>query len=173
MEIQLHLHVSIIPTETPFTAVFVYAQNLRHRQTILQNGWTNTLTLKLQKPFCPHHMHLRLSKRCKITKISDKTQALRSRVRANMAPRSSWIQAPSKREQPEAIETVYFWSQLSQLSISRQLDYSPEQFLICNGNKSSILQFIELCGFWGFWEKWRRRTTRRDRKCHANINLDG
>ena len=37
MEIQLHLHVSIVPTETLFTAVFVYVQNLKHRQTILQN----------------------------------------------------------------------------------------------------------------------------------------
>ena len=109
MEIQLHLHVSIVPTETLFTAVFVYVQNLKHRQTILQNRWTNTLTPKLQKPFCPHHMHLRLSKRCKIRKNSDKTQALRSRLRTNMAPRSSWIQAPSKREQPEAIRDCPFW----------------------------------------------------------------
>ena len=91
-----------------FTAVFVYAQNLKHRQTLLQNGWTNTLTLKLQKPFCPHRIHLHLQKCCKIRKISDKTQALQSRLRTNMAPRSSWIQAPCKREQPEAIEIVHF-----------------------------------------------------------------
>ena len=28
MEIQLHLHVNIVPTETLFTAVFVYAQKI-------------------------------------------------------------------------------------------------------------------------------------------------
>lgn len=27
MEVELYLHVSIVPTETLFTAVFVYAQN--------------------------------------------------------------------------------------------------------------------------------------------------
>lgn len=95
--------------DTFYGCVCLRAKNLKHRQTILQNGWTNTLTLKLQKPFCPHHMHLRLSKRCKIRKNSDKTQALRSRLRTNMAPRSSWIQAPSKREQPEAIRDCPFW----------------------------------------------------------------